>query len=145
RYPGKNCMLLIDPVGRVLCAAAACFVWPGFLSIAADSKNTVAEKQLEPFVNHPVVAGFERFFVAAAGNAPQDLVPGGRLLLGELGCVACHQTEAAPAKLIMLKKAPVLDGVGSRLRLSFIMALLANPQQAKPGTTMPSGLVGLVE
>lgn len=38
-----------------------------------------------------------------------------------------------------------MDGVGSRVRLSFLRAMLANPQKAKPGTTMPDVLAGLPE
>ena len=128
----------------VLCAAVVCWVWSVSWTVAAESKSPAAVKSLEPAVNHSVVAGFERFF-EAAGNAPTDLVPGGRLLLGELGCVACHQASDAVAKYVTPKKAPVLDDVGSRVRLSFIKALLTNPQRAKPGTTMPDLLASLPE
>ncbi len=112
--------------------------------MAADPKPT-ADPFAEPTVSHPVVAGFERFFAAAGDKAPKELGPGGKLLLGELGCVACHQADGAASKLITKKQAPVLDGVGSRVRLGFIRALLANPQKAKPGTTMPDVLAGLPE
>ena len=110
--------------------------------LAADPKPT-SEPFAEPLVNHPVVAGFERFFAAAGDKAPRDLGLGGKLLLGELGCIACHQADGAAAKQITKKQSPILDGVASRVRLSFIKALLANPQNAKPGTTMPDVLAGL--
>lgn len=127
-------------VARSLSGVMVCalFVSPLF---AADAKPANASF-VEPSVNHPVVAGFERFFAA---NAPKDLGPGGKLLLGELGCVACHQADGSAAKQVTKKQAPVLDGVGSRVRLSFLRALLANPQKAKPGTTMPDVLAGLPE
>ncbi len=128
-----------------LTGAAVCWVCCVSWSVAADLKSPAALKPVEPVVNHSVVAGFERFFEATGNNAAADLVPGGRLLLGELGCVACHAAVESIAKHITPKKAPVLDDVGSRVRLSFIKALLANPQQAKPGTTMPDVLAGLPE
>ncbi len=128
---------------RTLCAVTVS-VMSASWSLAADPKAVVV-KTVEPLVNHSVIAGFERFFEAAGSNTPQDLRPGGRLLLGELGCVACHQADEVAAKQITPKKAPVLDGVGSRVRLSFIKAMLVNPQQAKPGTTMPDVLASLPE
>ena len=134
-------MSLTDPARRIFFSATVCVVSVPWC-LAADPKPA-AEKSVEPLVNHSVVAGFERFFESAGSNAPKNLSPGGSLLLGELGCVACHQADGAAAKQVMLKKAPVLDGVGSRVRLSFIKALLANPQQAKPGTTMPDVLAAL--
>ena len=128
---------------RSLSGAIVCLVFPALLC-AADPKPT-SDPFAEPSVNHPVVAGFERFFTAAGANAPKDLVPGGKLLLGELGCVACHQVDGATAQQVTKKQAPILDGVGSRVRLSFLRAMLANPQKAKPGTTMPDVLAGLPE
>ncbi|MFM9965367.1 MAG: PA14 domain-containing protein [Planctomycetaceae bacterium] len=118
--------------------------WLSSSLLAADPKPT-SDPFAEPAVNHPIVAGFERFFAAAGDNAPKNLGPGGKLLLGELGCVACHQVDGAAAKQITKKQAPILDGVGSRVRLGFIRAMLANPQKAKPGTTMPDVLAGLPE
>ena len=130
-------------VRRLVCSLVVCFATP-LLVHAADSKVGPG-KFVEPPFNHSIVAGFERFFESAGNNAPKDLNPGGSLLLGELGCIACHQADGASAKQLTLKKGPILDGVGSRVRLSFIKALLANPQQAKPGTTMPDLLRGLPE
>ncbi|MBC7820284.1 MAG: cytochrome c1 [Planctomycetaceae bacterium] len=131
-----------------LAASSWSVLWIGWLLssslLAADPKP--AEVLLvEPLVNYPVVAGFERFFAAAGDKAPKDLGSGGKLLLGELGCVACHQADGANTKQVTKKQAPILDGVGSRVRLSFIRAMLANPQKAKPGTTMPDVLAGLPE
>jgi mono/diheme cytochrome c family protein len=81
-----------------------------------------------PLAAHPIVPGFERF--------PTDPA-GGQLLLGELNCVSCHAAEG-PAK----KQAPVLDAVGSRVRVSYLKKFLADPQAVKPGTTMPNLFVG---
>lgn len=80
--------------------------------------------------SHPLIPGFERFHTNDAGRA-------GRVLLGELNCIACHQADKEQERAIPRKQAPVLDGVGSRVRVSYLRSFLADPQAAKPGTTMP--------
>lgn len=80
--------------------------------------------------DHPVVPGFERFGAA-------DPVDGGRLLLGELNCISCHQAEAPASAHLALKKAPILTEAGSRLAVDWVRAFVADPQKTKPGTTMP--------
>jgi len=79
---------------------------------------------------HPIVPGFER------SDAPES-AESGRLLLGELGCVACHKPDAAAAEQLSLKKAPLLAEAGSRLSVDWIRAFVADPQKTKPGATMP--------
>jgi cytochrome c2 len=86
----------------------------------------------------PVVAAFERF-ARTAPDAPGHLAPAaaGRLLVGELGCVACHpsaDTALAP------KPGPDLSGVGTRVDPQWLAAFLAAPAEAAPGTTMPHAL-----
>ncbi len=90
---------------------------------------------------HPVVAGFERF-----GDDPR-LGPslGGTVLLGELGCTACHRAEGTAAAWVDRKVAPVLEQVGSRVRPGYLRTFLADPHGVKPGTTMPDVLGHLPE
>jgi mono/diheme cytochrome c family protein len=114
-----------------------------FLALTAallpvGSRVGAAETPAAP--THPVVAGFERFFT----DAKADAVRGGQLLLGELNCVSCHQ-PSTPLSAVARKQAPILDGVGSRVRRSFLRQFLSDPQAAKPGTTMPHLLAGLPE
>jgi len=98
---------------------------------------------------HPLVPGFERFYSAGAADAPQ----GGRLLLGELNCTACHKpslplpspNEERAGWGLPRKQAPILDGIGSRVRRSFLRRFLRNPQAVKPGTTMPNLFATLPE
>ncbi len=87
----------------------------------------------------PVVPGFERFFAGPKADAAR----GGALLMGELGCVNCHRAEGPAAARLATKRGPVLDGVGSRVRRSFLRKFLTNPAAARPGTTMPQLLAGL--
>ncbi len=98
-------------------------------------RHAVAQNAAQP--DHSVVIGFDRFY-AASKDAP---LAGGKLLLGELNCISCHQ-PAADAGLVR-KQAPILDGVGGRVRASFLRAFLDDPQATKPGTTMPNVLAGL--
>ncbi len=87
--------------------------------------------------NHSVIAGYERFF--SGENA--DQVTGGTILLGELGCVACHQADNQTANLSP-KQAPILSKVGGRAREKYFESMLSNPHELKPGTTMPDLLHG---
>ena len=80
---------------------------------------------------HPVVAGFERFYSGEGDKA--NLAAGGQLLLGELNCVSCHQPEGPAVR----KQAPILDGIGSRVRSNWLKKYLSDPQAVKPGGTMP--------
>lgn len=84
----------------------------------------------------PVVPGFARFH--ADGKA--DLATGGRLLFGELHCARCH-TDATSAKDI--KSAPILDGIGSRVKHGYLEKFITDPHGAKSGTKMPNLLAGL--
>lgn len=79
----------------------------------------------------PAVPGFDRFYAQSKDAA------GGRLLLGELNCVACHTIAPAAAALIQANPAPSLKDVGNRLNPQWIAGYLKNPHAAKPGTRMP--------
>ncbi len=81
----------------------------------------------------PFVAGFERF----GRHEDIDAVASGRLLLSELSCVACHSSSD---KMLEPKGGPSLQRAGRVLRREWITQFLADPQQAKPGTTMPNVL-----
>src|SRR5947207_3171749 len=77
-----------------------------------------------------IVPSFERFH--ASGNG--DAVRGGELLLGELSCVSCHEPDAARAARILRRQAPILDGVGNRVKRSYLRKFLSDPHAVKPGT-----------
>jgi cytochrome c553 len=90
---------------------------------------------------HAIVSGFERFHAGGKG----DTVRGGQLLLGELNCTSCHKAEATQKPFLTQRKAPVLDGVASRVKRSYLRKFLRDPQAVKPGTVMPHLLAGLPE
>jgi cytochrome c2 len=109
------------PMPKAVCS---CLAWLGMLLLAPAASAA-----------RPVVAGYERFYTADKVGA----AAGGRLLLSELNCISCH----APAHDSAARKpAPVLDHVGSRIRVSYLRKYLADPQTVKPGTTMPQLLAG---
>lgn len=82
-----------------------------------------------------LVIGFERF----GRHDEIDSVTAGQLLISELSCAACHATTK-PA--CFPKRGPRLDAIATRGNERWIRDFLADPQQAKPGTTMPDLLGG---
>lgn len=90
------------------------------------------------FAQPPVVPGHARFYAEADPS-----VEAGLLLLGELNCISCHKPVESLVSAFSIKKAPILDSVGSRIRSGFMMSFLDNPKAAKPGTTMPNVLAGM--
>ncbi len=82
----------------------------------------------------PVVPGLH-------GRHPLDVREVGALLIGELGCAACHpQLEAWNPRT---KAAPSLEEVGGRVSPEFLRSFLADPGAAQAGTTMPQVLSGV--
>ncbi|MEM1296422.1 MAG: cytochrome c, partial [Verrucomicrobiota bacterium] len=76
----------------------------------------------------PLVVGFERF------HEEEPTIEGGRLLFNELGCANCHDhnTQLPP------RKGPDLNAVFTRISADWTREFLQNPQQARPGATMPN-------
>ena len=90
----------------------------------------------------PRVPGFERFF-SMHGNTQSSAnndVLGGRLLIAQLGCAACHRTDDVA---LQPKPAPVLSQVGARIRLDHLVGFVGSPHTTKSGTTMPDLMHGL--
>jgi len=82
-----------------------------------------------------------------ARTAPPPLVAGlaqpglsararGNVLLGELGCVLCHEPEAGAAT-VDGRVGPDLATVGERVQADWIARFLAAPHAVAPGTPMP--------
>ena len=84
----------------------------------------------------PFVSGFDRFV------RHQEVEPqvGGALLISELSCTACHQTQHSD---LQPKRGPRLSGMGNRLQHKWLRRYLTAPHSTKPGTTMPDLLHGL--
>lgn len=118
------------------CALAFLMAWGGSASGAAPV--------------HPRVPGFERFYAPLPDpddeDAPKlDPLTGGRILLGELNCTSCHVAADDLKKVIRVKQAPVLDEIGSRVRVGWLREFIGKPHVTKPGTTMPDVIGTLPE
>lgn len=122
--------------GWIAVAFTPLLLFPGIgLAAEAGSKTDAARP------SSPVVLGFERFH-----GQRQDLaLDGGRLLLGELNCLSCHEAPRAVSKFVETKKAPILDDVGARVRVQYLRKFLKDPHATKSGTTMPHLLASLPE
>ena len=66
----------------------------------------------------------------------------GRVLVGELGCTACHASELPT---LAAKGGPALAGIGTRVDRAWLRRFLAEPAAAAPGTTMPHALAAIPE
>ncbi|MEI8211235.1 MAG: family 16 glycoside hydrolase [Planctomycetota bacterium] len=88
----------------------------------------------------PRVSGFERLHTTISND--EELALSGRLLISELGCVACHDPGLLP-NLDDSKQAPLLKQAGARLKPGYIASMLADVHRSKLGTTMPDLLHGL--
>ncbi|MEW4529512.1 family 16 glycoside hydrolase [Maioricimonas sp. JC845] len=94
----------------------------------------VLPRDAEKEARRPIVPGFERFY----GQAGSDDAAGGRMLIGELGCVNCHAASKELAAYVQTKQAPILDEVGKRVRPEWALSFISDPHSTKPGTTMPA-------
>jgi len=100
----------------------------------------VLPRDLSAEARRPIVPAFERFHASG-----QDPVEGGRLLAGDLNCVACHAASQSVQELVSVKQAPNLDRVGTRVKPEWMLDFIANPHEIKPGTTMPNLLEGMTK
>ncbi len=105
-----------------------------FRNIWVKPRDVAAEAR------RPIVPGFERFHGSSSAS-----VEGGRVLLAELNCVACHAADEQLVRHIQPKQAPILDSVGTRLHPEWMMKYIADPRGVKPGTTMPDMMAGMDE
>lgn len=90
---------------------------------------------LSPLVHaQPIVSGWERFHDEQAVQRHH----GGRLLVEELNCVACHGNAS-----LVSKQAPILAEVSGRVTADHMRRFIADPASVKPGTTMPHVFAGV--
>ena len=80
----------------------------------------------------PVVAGLARTGLEARLR--------GRVLLEELGCVACHADASGE---LGAQPGPELAGLENRIRAEYVARFLTDPAGVEPGTTMPDLLSAL--
>ncbi len=83
----------------------------------------------------PVIPGVAKVLSMEEPN----LALAGRILIGELQCLRCHQNPGA-SRWISSKEAPKLDHASTRLKPEWVQGFLENPNLHKIGTTMPNML-----
>jgi len=98
------------------------------LLVAPLSLQSCEPQSSERSETAPVVAG-----LASSGL---DARARGVVLLGELGCVACH-AQGGEGVRIDTHAGPNLVAVGSRVRAEYLPRFLTDPIGVEPGTTMP--------
>jgi len=86
-------------------------------------------------------AAFSQPIIPGVVSSELDPELKGLVLIEELNCAACHQSEAPFAG--RSKKAPRLSTVGSRVNPAYLEAFIRDPHGTKPGTTMPDVLAKL--
>lgn len=88
-------------------------------------------------------------FSSIWGLSAEPIIPGlmsskleaemkGHVLLEELNCAACHESDAL--FVANSKVAPRLSDIGSRVNPAYIASFISDPHGVKPGTTMPDVL-----
>ena len=116
--------------------------WSGRLVCTAVAVTLGAAAQAQPAVravSTPVVPGYEHLRVAGAvGEAAL-----GEVLLGELNCLSCHEPSADASRRIPTRAAPDLAKLGERVTVDWLTAYLTDPDDHKPGSTMPEVLHSL--
>ena len=75
-------------------------------------------------------------------HGPKDELVRGLVLLSELNCTSCHQSNS---KLPMRNGGPVLSGITQRFSTDHLLRFIDQPQVTKPGTVMPDVLGHLTD
>lgn len=73
----------------------------------------------------------------AARAAATELARRGRTLLGELGCVNCHDAGEKGRAAVSGRQGPMLGEIARRASADWVVKWIANPTQIKPKTHMP--------
>ncbi len=106
---------------------------------------------------HPRVPGLDRLRIESAKpktaeddddpapgtKIPRDPALEGRVLLGELNCLSCHAASDELKPFVSPKQAPILDEVGSRVKVDWLRSYLLDTHAAKSGSTMPDVFQGV--
>lgn len=82
--------------------------------------------------------------VVPSGTTVGDALRG-QVLIGELGCTACHAAGELVEARVHHRRAPDLTNVGARVRPDYLLRYLLDPQAEQPGTAMPHALAGIRE
>lgn len=103
-------------------------------------REGVGEHGFPPEPVPPGVTRIARFAAADAAAALQ--ARHGRVLLGELRCIRCHDVPSSAespfgGQFAFALPAPILNEVGARASPQWLRRWITNPHDIRPGTTMP--------
>ncbi len=110
---------------RILAALVAAALLPG-----------CTEHRSDPPPAPPVVAGLATATPDRPPHPGLDARVRGMVLLGELGCVACH-AQGPDEAAVEVPRGPDLATVGSRVQADHLERFLEAPLTTEPGTRMP--------
>ncbi|MBT6785226.1 MAG: c-type cytochrome [Planctomycetes bacterium] len=97
--------------------------------VASFSGSISGDEQAPPFIGA---------YASEYRDESSPSISAGLLLLGELGCTACHSTAQSSASWILPRKAPRLDQVAQRIDPHHLLEFILDPATTHPGTVMPS-------
>ena len=142
--PSCFSLLFLSPIRLFSMMLRVCSIL--LLVVGITPVRVVMAAEMTP----PRVPGFERFYTGPLMTLDEEVIPveavtGGRLLLGELNCLSCHDAANEIKHVVSTKQAPILDEIGSRARVAWLREYLAKPHSIKPGTTMPDVIAALPE
>lgn len=88
---------------------------------------------------------FSLVFLCGSVGATDEPPLEGLKLLGELGCVSCHEANGSASLWLRPRTAPRLDGIATRLDPRYLERFILDPGALRPGSVMPGLLSGLPE
>ena len=107
-----------------------------FPVLAATLSAALQAQSPVPASPTPVVPGYEHLRLAGAASEAAL----GEVLLGELNCLSCHEPTLDVSRRIPTRTAPDLAGLNQRVTVEWLTGYLADPEEHKPGSTMPEVL-----
>ena len=110
-----------------------------FPVLAAALSAAIQAQSPVPASPTPVVPGYEHLRLAGAASEAAL----GEVLLGELNCLSCHEPTPEVSRRIPTRTAPDLAELNERVTVEWLTAYLADPDEHKPGSTMPEVLHSL--
>lgn len=88
-----------------------------------------------------LIPGHAEVLVPWVASSKLDSDLKGHVLMEELNCAACHQSE--DSLTATSRKSPRLSAVGGRINPEYLLKYIAAPHEVKPGTPMPDVLASL--
>ena len=89
----------------------------------------------------PFIGGYDSVNSDETGAS----VEAGLLLIGELGCISCHDASSKSSQWLLPRRGPRLDSVARRIDPFHLVDFILDPATAHPGSVMPTMLADFPE